>query len=438
MASLVFYAWGEPVYIWIMLFSTFSDYVHGILIDRFRSNKKLAKNLVFSAIVVNLLLLGYFKYIGFFARTLKGILPIFSNLYVPEVSLPIGISFYTFQTMSYSIDIYQKNAEVKKNMFSFGAYVTLFPQLIAGPIVRYKDVATQLDDKKRESIFKFSKGIRLFLIGLSKKVLLANSMGEVWNFLKESPDKNGTTASWVGLVAYSFQMYFDFSGYSDMACGLGNMFGFEFIKNFDYPFISKSITEFWRRWHISLSIWFKEYVYIPLGGNKVSKIRNLFNIFLVWFLTGLWHGSNFNYVLWGIYFGLILILEKFLLLKIFKKIPTFLQHTWVIFVILLSWVIFSFEDENKMLAYAKSVFSCNDQNLFFSKDALNIFISYLPLLIICVISSTPFGSNIFKKMKKNNFKLCSIVELALILISLILCTSSLLSQSYNPFLYFRF
>lgn len=431
-ANLVFYGWGEPVFVLIMIFSTVSDYVHGYLIDKYRSRKRLAKGLVASAIIINLGLLGFFKYANFFVDMLKQI-PLFSTLSAPLIPLPIGISFYTFQTMSYSIDVYRGDAPVQRNIITFGTYVALFPQLIAGPIVRYRDVAEQLEHR-RETLRQFSQGVRLFLVGLSKKVLIANQMGLLWDELRASAAQNGLLGSWAGILAFSLQIYFDFSGYSDMARGLGNMLGFEFLKNFDYPYISKSITEFWRRWHISLGSWFREYVYIPLGGNRKGVPRMVINLLIVWFLTGLWHGASWNYVLWGLYFGVILILEKVFLLKFLKKLPAFFQHAYALFLILIGWVIFYFESIPDMLAYFSTLFSF--QGGLLGSDSGAVLAGYLPLLAASIFACLPIARNFLQTC--SNLRNFWIPETALCAVSLLLCTATLVNQSYNPFLYFRF
>ena len=304
--DLVFYAWGEPWLVILMLFSILLNYTSGILIGINREKKGLARFIFILSVILNLGLLGFFKYAGFIGETLNMVMP-FLNIPILEIALPIGISFYTFQTMSYTIDVYKNTVKVQKNIITFGTYVSLFPQLIAGPIVRYEDVAEQLMHRK-ETLQGFTDGVKLFLIGLSKKVLLANEMGNLWDAVRESGTQSGALGSWVGIIAYTFQIYFDFCGYSEMAMGLGKMFGFDFLKNFDYPYISKSITEFWRRWHISLGTWFREYVYIPLGGNRKGLYRQIINIAVVWFLTGLWHGASWNFILWGVYFGVLLMI----------------------------------------------------------------------------------------------------------------------------------
>lgn len=430
-ANLVFYGWGEPVFVLLMLFSTVVDYTNGYFIDKYRDNKKVAKRFLLLAIFINLGLLGFFKYSGFLTQTLN-VLP-FVNLPVLTIPLPIGISFYTFQTMSYTIDVYRGDCKMQKNIINFGTYVSLFPQLIAGPIVRYQDVADQLDHRK-ETMEQFTHGVKVFLVGLSKKLLIANQMGLLWDILRRDSQTNGVLGSWIGIMAYSFQIYFDFSGYSDMACGLGNMFGFEFLKNFNYPYISKTISEFWRRWHISLGTWFREYVYIPLGGNRKGTKRLIINTFIVWGLTGFWHGASFNFILWGLYFGVILIVEKLFLMKYLQKLPAFVQHIYAVALIMLGWVIFYFEDMSAMGTYFASMFDFS-QGLLGTESRVAI-INYLPLLIVACVASTPLASNIYNKIKNYNWSW--VPETALCSITLVICTATLVSQSYNPFIYFRF
>lgn len=431
-ANLVFYGWGEPVYVTLMLFSTVVDYTCGYFISKNREhNKRVAKTFLILSVVINLSMLGFFKYAGFIADTLNAI-PFFSLPKI-EVPLPIGISFYTFQTMSYSIDVYRNDAPMQKNIISFGTYVALFPQLIAGPIVRYKDVAYQLDNRK-ETLKDFNHGVKLFCIGMFKKVLIANQMGLLWDTIRESGQANGWLGSWVGIIAYSFQIYFDFSGYSDMARGLGNMFGFEFLKNFDYPYISKSITEFWRRWHISLGTWFREYVYIPLGGNRKGVFRQILNLLIVWFLTGFWHGASYNFILWGLYFGVILIIEKFVLKRILQKSPAFVQHIYSLVLIVLGWVIFYFTDMAQMGEFFVSLFSFG--SVMIGDKALTSILMFLPLIILAGVISTPVVYKLYNKIRDKKF--CVALDTAFCVITMALCTASLVNQSYNPFLYFRF
>lgn len=430
-ADLIFYGWGEPVMVFLMIFSIVINYFAGLLIEKSKTDKK-KKAVLIASVIIDLAMLGFFKYAGFITKNLNVILP-FNNIPIIKVPLPIGISFYTFQIMSYTIDVYRKDTEVQKNIVSFGTYVSLFPQLIAGPIVRYRDVDDQLNSRN-ENIELFAKGIRLFLLGVAKKVLLANPMGLLWDSMREM--NGGIIASWVGVIAFSFQIYFDFSGYSDMARGLGNMLGFRFLENFNFPYISKSITEFWRRWHISLGTWFKEYVYIPLGGNRKGKIRTLVNLLIVWLLTGLWHGASWNFVLWGLYFGIILILEKLFILKALEKMPKFISHLYSLFLIAFGWVIFYFADDvggfSAMSSFIPTLFSGS----MISADSLSVVLSYLPILIFCAIASTPLIRNIYMRLR--NRKGFIFAELTAAAVILILCTAGLVSNSYNPFLYFKF
>lgn len=429
--SLVFYGYGEPIFVVLMIFSVATNYIFGILIDKTQENRKKAKVLIVLNVIINLALLGFFKYASFFVDTLK-LIPAFGGLETPEIPLPIGISFYTFQTMSYTIDVYRGNCKVQKNFVALGAYVALFPQLIAGPIVRYVDVEHQLTHRK-ENWDLFNRGVKLFLVGMAKKVLFANQFGLLWAQLK--PDtESGIAGAWIGIIAFTLQIYFDFSGYSDMACGLGNMFGFQFLKNFDFPYVSKSITEFWRRWHMSLGTWFREYVYIPLGGNRCSKARHIFNLMTVWFLTGLWHGASWNFVLWGVYFGVLLILEKYFISKLLNKLPAIISHLYALFFIILGWAIFDFTDMSAMGGYIKAMFSLD--NGFISADALPVVLGYLPLLVAGGFASLPVARRLILKLfsVKGGWILEGVACVAV----LILCIASLVSSSYNPFLYFRF
>ena len=430
--SLIFYGYSEPVYIFLMLFSIMINFVSGILLEKCGDSAKKRKAVLVVCVIVNLALLGYFKYAGLLVQTAKK-LPVFGFLPDPQIALPIGISFYTFQTMSYVIDTYRGNCAAQKNFITFGTYVALFPQLIAGPIVRYVDVEKQLKER-HESIALFSDGVRLFLFGLAKKVLIANEMGALWDTLRETPTENGILGSWLGIITFTLQIYFDFSGYSDMACGLGKMFGFKFVRNFDYPYSSKSITEFWRRWHISLGTWFREYVYIPLGGNRKGKARQCLNIFIVWGLTGIWHGASWNFLLWGLYFGVLLVLEKFFLLKGLKKLPSALSHIYAMFFVTVGWVIFDFTETAEMFAYLKSMFTLGSGLI--SGDALYLIMTHIPLIIIAVLASLPLVRKLYNKVK--DYKAYPVIETVMAAAVLILCVASLVSSTYNPFLYFRF
>ncbi|OLS02332.1 peptidoglycan O-acetyltransferase [Tissierella creatinophila DSM 6911] len=433
--SLVFYGWGEPRYIVLMIFSTVVDYSAGIVIDYY--DKKIYEpgrklGLLFS-VFINLGLLSFFKYGDFFIQNLNSGLNL--NLPLLNVALPIGISFYTFQAMSYTIDVYRKEVPVQKNIISFGTYVTLFPQLIAGPIVRYKTVAFEIDNR-RESFEGISEGIKRFIIGLSKKVLLANNIRLLWESVKMMEISSiPTFTAILGIVAFSFQIYFDFSGYSDMAIGLGKIFGFNFLENFNYPYMSKSITEFWRRWHISLGTWFKEYVYIPMGGNRVNRIKTLRNILIVWMLTGIWHGASWNFLFWGLYFGVIIIFEKLFLLRILEKLPTILRRVYTLFLVVISWVIFSFEDMSLMVEYLKRLFGIGG-NLF-DDTTIYLFYTNIFLIIILSIASTDIFKNLYNNIKLKWDKVYILEDIALTTL-LIMSIAYLVDMTYNPFLYFRF
>lgn len=429
--NLVFYGWGEPKLVFLMLFNILFNYLGGFLVDKFRQDAKKKKLFLILTCILDIGILAVFKYTGMITETLN-MLP-FLNIPELQISLPIGISFYTFQTMSYVIDVYRDDAPVSKNFINFGTYVALFPQLIAGPIVRYRDVAYQLTHR-RESLEQFTKGVKLFLVGMGKKVLIANQMGILADSLLAENARSGVLGTWVGIIAYTFQIYFDFSGYSDMACGLGNMLGFEFLKNFDYPYISKSITEFWRRWHISLSTWFKEYVYIPLGGNRKGVKRQIINLLIVWGLTGLWHGASYNFILWGLYYGLLLILEKFVLKRFLDKLPPALQHVYTMFIVIIGWGLFYFTDISQLGAFVTNLF--NFGNGLCSNTALNMILSYLPLLVAAAVASTPVGAKLYNQIKDRSWAWApeTVYCAAVLLIS----TASMVNQSYNPFLYFRF
>ena len=432
-ANLIFYGWGEPVYVLLMVFTTLVNYAFGWFIGRYRhSRPRAAKLCVLGAAVVSLGLLAWFKYAGFFAGLWNAV-PFLPKLTVPKIALPIGISFYTFQAMSYSIDVYRGDAEAQRSPVDFSVYVTLFPQLIAGPIVRYKDVAEQIDGH-RAGQNQFARGIRQFAVGLGKKVLIANQMGLLWDTLRPGAAANGVIPAWVGLIAYTFQIYFDFSGYSDMACGLGNMLGLRFMRNFDYPYISSSVTEFWRRWHISLSTWFRDYVYIPLGGSRVGRKRLYLNLFAVWFLTGMWHGASWNFILWGLYYFVILVVEKTFLLKRLEKAPA-LGHVYTLLLVVFGWALFYFDTGMKdCLGYLAAMFG-RTRGLI-TPDAANIVLRYLPMLAVAAVASTPLGAKLWNRFAPKD-GVCA-AEIVLTALCLLLCTAALVSQSYNPFLYFKF
>lgn len=429
--NLIFYGWGEPKLVLLMVFNIFFNYIGGWLVDKYRADAKKKKLFLILTCVLDIGILAVFKYTGMITETLN-MLP-FLNIPELQISLPIGISFYTFQTMSYVIDVYRDDAPVSKNFINFGTYVALFPQLIAGPIVRYRDVGEQLVNR-RETLEMFTRGVKLFMVGLAKKVIIANTMGTLTTNIFATTDENGVVGTWVGMIAYTFQIYFDFSGYSDMACGLGNMMGFEFLKNFNYPYIAKSITDFWRRWHISLSTWFKEYVYIPLGGNRKGVKRQILNLLIVWGLTGLWHGAAYNFVLWGLYYGLLLILEKFVLKKFLDRLPSFVQHIYTLFIIIIGWGLFYFTDVGQLGEFMVDLFNfgngiCGDQ-------AFNLIMSNLPMLIIAAVASTPLATMLYTRFEHTRFMW--IPETLYCMGVLAVSTASLVNQSYNPFLYFRF
>ena len=469
-SSLIFYAWGEPVYVVLMLFSTAVDFTHGWIITKAKEqgNQRKAKAALISAMVINLTLLCVFKYTDFLIQSVNAIVG--SSIPTVGLPLPIGISFYTFQTMSYSIDIYRGDAKLQKNMIDFGAYVAMFPQLIAGPIVRYQTVADELNHRQ-ETPEEFANGVALFMVGLGKKVLLANNIGMLWDTVVALPVANmSVLTSWLGAVAFGLQIYFDFAGYSDMARGLGRMMGFHFDLNFNYPYISRSITEFWRRWHISLGTWFREYVYIPLGGNRKGPVAQMRNIFIVWMLTGIWHGANVNFLLWGVYFGVLLIIEKQFLLKRLQHAPKVVGWVYTMILVLISWVIFASVDGQGGLGYFASMFGLRvgeTANVggvpFLNSTTLYLLRNYGIMLILCAVGATPLPARLAGKVRnwlsggaafneevteasaKSPAEapaagstawqvLWSLAAMAMFVV----CTAYLVDATYNPFLYFRF
>lgn len=438
--SLFFYAWGEPKYVFLMLFTIVLDFFLGLLVDWFRRRGKErgAKGTVIAAIISNLGMLAFFKYTDFFLGNLNSLFHM--DLPLLKIALPIGISFYTFQILSYVIDVYRGDTKVQHNIVSFGAYVVLFPQLIAGPIVRYRTVAEELDSR-HENLEDFSAGIGRFMAGLGKKVLLANNIGLLWEEISGlGAAQTPVLTAWIGIFAFAFQIYFDFSGYSDMAIGLGRMFGFHFLENFNYPYQADSITDFWRRWHISLSTWFKEYVYIPLGGNRKGKGRQICNLLIVWLLTGFWHGASWNFMLWGVYFGVLLILEKLFLLKWLAKAPGWLTHVYTMFLVLISWVIFAFDDLGAGLSYIGALFGQSGAG-WADDRSLYLLYTSLPMLVILFIASMDWGKRLWEKLRsgaKENSLLIEIGRSAAYAAILLLSTAYLVDASYNPFLYFRF
>ena len=431
-ASLLFYFYGEPKYVFLMIAEIVIAYTGAILIDKYKSQ---SKNILIITLFIHVFLLIIFKYTDFIIQTINDISN--ANIKLLNIALPIGISFYTFQIMSYLIDVYNGKVKVQKNIINLATYVSLFPQLVAGPIVRYQTVEKELDDRVH-SFNNFAYGIRRFSIGLAKKVLIANALGELCT---KAFVLNETTVIfyWIFGISYMLQLYFDFSAYSDMAIGLGRIFGFNFPENFNYPYISKSITEFWRRWHISLGTWFKDYVYIPLGGNRDGKYKQIRNILIVWLLTGIWHGANWTFLIWGLLFGIILIIEKIFLNKFMEKLPSFIKRIYVLFIVMILFIIFNAENMSVALTNIKGLFGMNGE-IFVNDYTLHYLKSYLPLLIIAFLGATPFIKTLIDKLRKNKYvnNIINILEPILIVIILVVVTSYLIDNSYNPFLYFRF
>ena len=431
-ASLLFYFYGEPKYVFLMILEIIIAYIGAILIDKYKNQ---SKNILITTLFIHVFLLIIFKYTDFIIQTINDISN--ANIKLLNIALPIGISFYTFQIISYIIDVYNGKVNVQKNIIKLATYVSLFPQLVAGPIVRYQTVEKELDDRVH-SFNNFAYGIRRFTIGLAKKVLIANALGELCSkaFLA---DEKTIVFFWIFGISYMLQLYFDFSAYSDMAIGLGRIFGFHFPENFNYPYISKSITEFWRRWHISLSTWFKDYVYIPLGGNRESRYKQIRNILIVWLLTGIWHGANWTFLIWGLLFGIILIIEKIFLNKFMEKLPSFIRRIYVLFIVMILFIIFSSNNMSVALTNIKGLFGMNGE-AFVNDYTLHYLKSYLPVLIIALLGSTPFIKILIDKLRKNKYvnNIINILEPILIVIILFVVTSYLIDNSYNPFLYFRF
>ena len=425
--SLLFYFYGEPKYIIVLLLSCFINYITGVLIEKHR---KHSKKILILVILYNIIQLLYFKYTDFFITNINTIFK--TDIALLRVIMPIGISFFTFQTLSYVVDVYKKEVEAAKNFFNFATYVSLFPQLVAGPIVRYKTVAEEL--KSRKSNYKdFGNGVRRFVVGLAKKILIANVIGELCASLT-SMESITVVSSWISAIGFTLQIYFDFSGYSDMAIGLGLMFGFHFLENFNYPFIAKSITDFWRRWHMSLSSFFRDYVYIPLGGNRVSKLKWIRNIFIVWFLTGFWHGAAWNFIIWGLYFAVLLVLEKKIWGKHLEKTKIF-KYIYTLFFVIISFTIFNSNSLNEVIVSLRNMFFLNDID-FINTETIYHIRNYIVILIIGIIASTPLIKKIFNKIKSSN--LISVLEVIYVLLLLIVITAFLIDSSFNPFLYFRF
>ena len=433
LASLFFYSWGEPVYVFLMIYSSVFNFFMARQIEKdLLAERSDRANLIFT-VVVNLFILGFFKYFGFLIDTINGILR--TDFHYTALSLPIGISFYTFQALSYIFDVHKKTVPAQKNLLHFALYVALFPQLIAGPIVKYRDVAEQLQHRTT-SLDKFGQGTVRFILGLGKKVLLANTFGALYEEITAygNGDQATVLTFWIGALAYTLQIYFDFSGYSDMAIGLGKIFGFDFLENFNYPYISRSITDFWRRWHISLSSWFRDYVYFPLGGSYVdTKRRHIFNLLVVWALTGLWHGAAWNFVFWGMYYGIILIIEKYIIGERLTKIPGILQHVYTLFIVMVGWIFFSSASLGAALHYLSVMFGFGAHGLADITTLYHLRTSGILLFIGC-IAATPYPIAYFRKFVDRHAGIALLVIFGIFLLSV----AYLVYSSYNPFLYFRF
>ena len=435
LASLIFYAWGEPVYVLLIIVSILINYFGALLIRKYISDKEKSKFIFITVLLIDISVLFFFKYYGFAIESLGSILGV--NLQVKSIALPLGVSFYTFQQISYIADIYMQRVKPQKNLIDFAAYITMFPQLIAGPIVNYNDIYKQLANRK-ESISKFGEGVQRFIIGLGKKVILANNIGLIWSQVKEIPLNDlSVVLAWIGIIAFTLQIYFDFSGYSDMAIGLAKMFGFDFLENFDYPYISKSITEFWRRWHMSLGGWFREYIYIPLGGNKKGTLIQVRNLFVVWFATGLWHGASTNFIVWGLYFGIILLIEKLYLKDLLKRIPTIFSHIYTLIIVIIGWVIFDMNTLPAAGHYIKIMFGLGS-NIFIDNMAKYILSTNFIILLLGLICSTKLIKNYTNKLKSTLKEKDVFLVASINLLILIISTAYLVGASYNPFLYFRF
>ena len=429
-SSIIFYAYGEPKYVFLMLLEIIISYYGAILIDKYPRYKE---TILAIFITIHLGLLCIFKYTNFLISNINNIFN--SNVSPLNIIMPIGISFYTFQIISYLVDVYRKKVPPQKNILTLATYISLFPQLIAGPIVRYKDINEELKNRTI-TLEDTSYGFRRFIIGLAKKVIIANSLGELFNILNNNVPIS-LASTWLKSLSYMLQIYSDFSAYSDMAIGLGCIFGFHFLENFNYPYISKSITEFWRRWHISLGSWFKDYLYIPLGGSRRGPLILIRNILIVWFLTGLWHGASWNFIIWGLYFGLILLIEKLFLKKYFSKVPAIFKHIYVLFIVLISFIIFNSTTIDEAITTIKNLFISNS---LINSGTIYYLKSYLPLILISLIGATPLIKNIYTKLSKNKTlnKILNILEPIYLIILLIIVTAYLIDSTYNPFLYFRF
>ncbi|MFA9380608.1 MAG: MBOAT family protein [Acetanaerobacterium sp.] len=434
-SGFVFYAWGEPLYVLLMSFTILVDYTCGRLMTRFGESKRARLAFLVASIVINLSILAVFKYNSFVVQNLNALMGL--SIKNPNIALPIGISFYTFQSMSYTIDLYRRRVPEQKNLIDYAAYVSMFPQLVAGPIVRYDEVRRELENRK-VSFACLGDGAGLFIQGLAKKLLLANNIGSLWTRVKEMPLAELPMATaWFGILAFTMQIYFDFSGYSDMAVGMGRMLGFHFPKNFDHPYTAKSVTEFWRRWHITLGTWFREYVYIPLGGNRKGTGRMVLNLLIVWMLTGLWHGASWNFVLWGAYYGALLIIEKLFFSRVLAKIPFSVTRVYTFCLVVLGWVLFEFDDISQAFAYYGAMFGMGDRPV--ADEAFSyLFSSYWLVFAVCVVMSLDWSEKLSLKIYRARPVVAKSLAIALQVIMMLLCTAYLVDATYNPFLYFRF
>lgn len=430
--SLLFYSWGEPKYIVLMLLSITVNYVLALLLDKKRKYDKL---FLIISLIFNIGMLFSFKYLNFFITNINNIAHL--NISLFKLTLPIGISFYTFQILSYVVDVYKKEVKVQKNIFNLGTYIAFFPQLIAGPIVRYQTIEEELKTRTH-SIEKVSDGLRRFVLGLAKKVIIANNVALIADTIFDSPNVSeyGTLVIILGMLAYTFQIYFDFSGYSDMAIGLGKIFGFTFNENFNYPYVADSVTDFWRRWHISLSSWFRDYVYIPLGGNRVSKLKWIRNILVVWMLTGFWHGASWNFILWGLFYGILLLIEKLLLSKILNKLPKVIRWIYTFIIVNIGWLIFRLESLDTLKVVFKNLFTTGSKGFYNFISSNYDLVNYLPFMVLALIFSFPIYKIINDKLKDSTIYL--FIKDIIIIILFVLCVAFLINNSYNPFIYFRF
>lgn len=434
--SLFFYAYGEPKYLFVMLFSIIVNYILGLFVDKYRKDNTKAKLILALAVIINISIIGYYKYSNFLVENINAVFK--TSIIIKDIVMPIGISFFTFQGLSYVIDIYRQNGKVQKNPLNVALYISFFPQLIAGPIVRYETVSEQIDERK-ETLDDFNYGVERFILGLAKKVLIANTVGLIADEIFNTPiSSSSVILAWLGVISYTMQIYFDFSGYSDMAIGLGRMFGFKFLENFNYPYISSSVTEFWRRWHISLGTWFRDYVYIPLGGNRVNRLKHFRNIFIVWFLTGLWHGASWNFIIWGLYYGCILIVEKLFLGKCLRKTWKPIQHIYTMFLVVIGWLFFRVETLGQASEYLKVMFGLTDHVLI-NSQAVYYLKEYKYALMISIIASLPIYPLLKRRFKGSDHSIINNYLKPVVLIGVFaLSIMYLINSTFNPFIYFRF